>query len=442
MSLTSYLASNCRTPDAQDRANTTRMFSKWFAAFLCLFGSSIARADTITFDFVGHVSHVMGALDNGPNPAINDLIAGSFCYDLNSPAIGNSFFQDIQVGFQASVSGMLVYSNKYLVSVLNNYDPDSSNNPFDGLTVKHRDNGDPGTEWLSVGGTDRPWQFAIWLQGPSTIFADGSLPHTLNLADFTQETGGFLQDGTGGGFEFELDSLTLRSTSVPAPTAFVALVGLGLLGFCRRITNGFHLIWKSGRVAMAAKAVLPFLVFSAITASVYADTIYDESVSGDLSASFLNPMSVGTLGIGDNKVLGTFSAVHPSTDFDYFAFTIASGQQLTSVSLKLTDLIGNVSGSGWALYDANESSVFNYLSSTIFLPSPGTYSIFSDALPLAPGNYKVRQGSIGDLGVVGYEFSFQVSEQSQVPGPSSSVALIGLGISGIVARRRRNRKAA
>src|SRR5215831_17958756 len=64
-----------------------------------------------------------------------------------------------------------------------------------------------------------------------------------------------------------------------------------------------------------------------------ASTLWDESVSGDLSSNGLSPTSLSA-SVGSNIVLGTAGAPQGSDiDRDYFSFTIPDGMLLSSIML-------------------------------------------------------------------------------------------------------------
>jgi hypothetical protein len=74
------------------------------------------------------------------------------------------------------------------------------------------------------------------------------------------------------------------------------------------------------------------------SAAARADTLYDESVSGDLSNDGLAPTSL-SFSLGSNQVLGTTGRA-TATDRDYFTFTIPAGEVLSM----LVELPGTTSG--------------------------------------------------------------------------------------------------
>ena len=181
-----------------------------------------------------------------------------------------------------------------------------------------------------------------------------------------------------------------------------------------------------------------FSIFSSLVVlssfSTAAILQYDEVVSGDLTHSFASPPAIGTFDLGINTVSGRWNS--EPVDFDSFAFSIAPGQQLNSVSMVTT----GSGGTGWALYHSTESNVFNYLSSTGFLANPISTPMFANATPLGAGSYKVWQGALS--GQAAYTFSFDVGPATgAVPEPTMFAIWGTLGAVGVIASRRRQRAA-
>jgi len=63
--------------------------------------------------------------------------------------------------------------------------------------------------------------------------------------------------------------------------------------------------------------------------TIYAASVYNEAVSGDLSNSGLTPTAL-SFSSGSNQVSGTTGNSN-GFDRDYFTFTVPSGNQLTSI---------------------------------------------------------------------------------------------------------------
>src|SRR5262245_15406434 len=85
---------------------------------------------------------------------------------------------------------------------------------------------------------------------------------------------------------------------------------------------------------------LTALAVLAACQSAHAAMLWDEGVNGDLSNSGLAPTLL-TLSPGSNEIVGTTGDGGQGVDRDYFTFTLAPGQSLTSIRL-----LGNTFVSG------------------------------------------------------------------------------------------------
>ena len=81
-----------------------------------------------------------------------------------------------------------------------------------------------------------------------------------------------------------------------------------------------------------------------------AATAWNESVQGDLSNDRLNPTAV-TFTSGSNQMVGAAGNAGSGVDRDYFKITVASGQELSSI----TPLLGTTV-SGLASHDFGRRS--------------------------------------------------------------------------------------
>lgn len=177
-----------------------------------------------------------------------------------------------------------------------------------------------------------------------------------------------------------------------------------------------------------------------------AGTVYDESVSGDLSGSGLAPTLVSLAG-GANVVIGTTGRQNGIVDRDYLTFSVPAGWQLSAITpLPGTStvsgglaFIGIEAGAqvstpvtgpattllGWHHYSPAEISV-----NILPLIGTGAGAIgFSGAL--AVGNYAVWIQETG-TGTVPYAMEFTLTA---VPEPASAWLMLG-GVTALVLRRR------
>src|SRR5271156_4125369 len=66
--------------------------------------------------------------------------------------------------------------------------------------------------------------------------------------------------------------------------------------------------------------------------AAHGDTIYNESVSGDLSNNGLAPTLL-TVSLGLNDLFGTTGKTGTVIDRDYFTFTVPQGEELTAITV-------------------------------------------------------------------------------------------------------------
>src|SRR5271156_4542467 len=66
--------------------------------------------------------------------------------------------------------------------------------------------------------------------------------------------------------------------------------------------------------------------------AAHGDTIYNESVSGDLSNNGLAPTLL-TVSLGLNDLFGTTGKTGTVVDRDYFTFTVPQGMYLTAITV-------------------------------------------------------------------------------------------------------------
>jgi hypothetical protein len=170
-------------------------------------------------------------------------------------------------------------------------------------------------------------------------------------------------------------------------------------------------------------------------------TIYNESVSGDLSNSGLNPTLL-TVSLGSNDLFGTTGKT-TAVDRDYFTFTVPQGLELTGITVlpgtqtlgpKGDSFIGIESGPqvtvlptattatgllGWFHYDTGDIGVN-------ILPLMGTSGLgstgFSGSLPAGTYSFWEQEGNVG---TVPYGLEFTVA----TPEPATwTMLLAGLAL--------------
>jgi hypothetical protein len=162
---------------------------------------------------------------------------------------------------------------------------------------------------------------------------------------------------------------------------------------------------------------------------IHAAVVFNESINGPLSFTGTSPTQI-PLNLGANSIVSTFGG---STQFDYFSFTLATGQSLTSfrldsyVSADAVAWLGIKRGSDWTInYDRTQMLAQQHF---------GTANICSDILgistssPLVAGTYTVRSQQLG--ATANYQVTLNV-----IPEPSSlSLLLLSLGALSLHRRR-------
>jgi hypothetical protein len=170
---------------------------------------------------------------------------------------------------------------------------------------------------------------------------------------------------------------------------------------------------------------------------------YNEATGGDLAA-LVTEAPIFALGVGANTITGQMKfAVDGANDFDSFRVQVADSERLDSILVSIA--LGETSGSG--IFDEAQyylrDAVFSILGplQRILIPSTNV-SLFSSLLPfVGPGvlafdHILVTGGGADEYyAYANYTFTLNVSAVA-VPEPMT-VGLLGLGLAGIGAVRRR-----
>jgi hypothetical protein len=204
--------------------------------------------------------------------------------------------------------------------------------------------------------------------------------------------------------------------------------------------------------SMCRSIVLLASAFLYVSAA-HGDTVYNESISGDLSNNGLAPTLLA-FGMGNNDVFGTTGKSAAGViDRDYFTFTVPEGMFLTGITvLPGTQTLGALGESFIGVESGPEVSVstaaataagllgwFHYGSGDInenILPMMGTSGLgstgFTGFLPAGTYSFWVQEASVGS---VNYGLDFTVA----TPEPATwTMMLTGMGmLAGETARRAR-----
>jgi len=178
------------------------------------------------------------------------------------------------------------------------------------------------------------------------------------------------------------------------------------------------------------------LALSLVSSDAFAQLSYDESVDGDLSGALGTPTQL-IFDIGLNSITGDTGSTNSGgatngSDADYFWFSLGAGESIDSISTtrsgpgsqSFIGYVNDVSFGGQSAGDLDANTLFSDGQSLL----PGGLL----AAPLTEGNHAFWIQETG--GATDYSISFNVI--SAVPEPSSAIALIGLGLGGLVRRKR------
>jgi len=189
--------------------------------------------------------------------------------------------------------------------------------------------------------------------------------------------------------------------------------------------------------------------------TIYAASVYNEAVSGDLSNSGLTPTAL-SFSSGSNQVSGTTGNSN-GFDRDYFTFTVPSGNQLTSIIESagtsvggIVSFIGIQAGPqvtvpptatdatgllGWTHYGGVSAN-------TDILPDMSVAQQGSSGFtrPLGPGVYSIWIQDF-NAGSFSYSFNFTLAPAAAVPEPQTYATTLGAMGLLVLLGWRRNRTA-
>jgi hypothetical protein len=161
-------------------------------------------------------------------------------------------------------------------------------------------------------------------------------------------------------------------------------------------------------------ALLPLLAIFPLQSAV----VWNEGVNGALSSSGNTPTALG-LSLGSNIFI---SSIGGSDQIEYFSFTLAAGQSLTSfkldryVSTDAVAWLGIKLGSDWTIgYDMSQMIAHQHFGSA----NLGNLLLdISVANPLGAGTYTVRSQQLSNA-ISNYQLDLNV-----IPEPSTASLLL------------------
>lgn len=165
---------------------------------------------------------------------------------------------------------------------------------------------------------------------------------------------------------------------------------------------------------------------------------YDEAVDGDLSIQNGFAMPALTFDVGTNTIKGAFTGA-TSTEFDNLVFFVPSGLVVTSGSVTLADVRGDVTIGIWVLRSGSNVIGDGTPIGTVEASSPGSATI--PGLPFGGTTYNMRHTTIGstNLDAVGsYVFEFVVQASPAPVAEPAATLMLGAGLAALGLARRRS----